>query len=124
MLTLLRLYYPLVLPGMLAAIILMTVVGMPVAAMIVSPTTRRQTTVTDACRSRLRGTYGAIVAVAGLVGTALGRAPGDRAGIVPMLTMQRAGYLTDGIMVLALLRPASSADVVPQSSSEPTATPG
>jgi MFS family permease len=100
--------YPLVVPGVWPAIALMIVVGLPAAAMVVGYVTVLQTAAPDAYRGRLIGAFGTTGALTRLIGAALAGALGDRLGIIPSLTIQGAGYVFAGILVLQAFRTAQA----------------
>ncbi len=103
--------YPLFLPGVTLALLLMVLVGVPATGIGVGLMTLQQTVVADAYRGRLFGAFGTTRALVGLLGAALGGALGDRAGIVLVLSLQGFGYILGGALVLALLRDAVAGGV-------------
>lgn len=96
-------YAPLVVPGVTPVLILMVLVGLPGAAMMVTLVSLLQQSTEDAYRGRVLGAFGATSAIAALLGSALGGSLGDHVGIVQMLTVQGAGYMLAGWLVLARL---------------------
>jgi MFS family permease len=92
-----------VIPGLAPGLILMAIVGPPVAALITGVTTLLQTSVEDAYRGRVIGAYTALGALSSLIGAGLGGALGDRLGIVTMLNIQGVAYCVAGLIALALL---------------------
>ena len=56
--------YPIILPGLLPALVLMTVVGLPAAALGIGMATLLQTSVAAAYRGRVLGAFGATTALA------------------------------------------------------------
>jgi MFS family permease len=91
--------YHVLIPGIVPALVLMVVVGAPVAAMLVGYSTLIQQSSTDEYRGRVIGAIGAVGALASLVGTALGGLLGERLGVVLVLNFQAIGYLAAGSMV-------------------------
>ncbi len=96
--------YPLFVRGVAPTFALIALVGVPAAGMGVAYSTVLQSAGGDAHRGRLFGVFGATTALAGLLGMALAGALGDRLGIVPVLSIQGAGYALAGALVLAVLR--------------------
>ncbi len=102
-LALLLFYYPLFIAGSVVAIALMILVGLPAAAMGIGQQTLLQTSVADAYRGRLFGALNTTGALSRLLGATLAGVLGDRVGIVPILTIQGAGYMLGGAMLLSVL---------------------
>jgi predicted MFS family arabinose efflux permease len=98
--------YPLAVPILWPAIVLMVVVGVPVAALRAGLATLQQTAVEDAYRGRLLGSFGTTMALAMAVGAVVGGTLGERVGIVPLLVIQSVAYAVAGLGVGMLLRPA------------------
>ena len=95
--------YHVLVPGPTPALVLMTVVGVPVAALQIGATTLLQSATADAYRGRVLGAIGATAALSTLIGAGLGGLLGDRVGIVTMLNIQSLGYGMGGIIVLVSL---------------------
>jgi MFS family permease len=96
-------YSPLLTPLLLVPVLLMVLVGVPVAALQAGYLTLAQTSVEDAFRGRLLGLFFATMALSGLIGIAIGGALGDVLGILPLITLQSIVYLAGGGLVLATL---------------------
>jgi Na+/melibiose symporter-like transporter len=95
--------YPLVARVLWPAIVLMVLIGVPVAFMVAGAMTVFQRATDDRHRGRV---YGATVAVDGaamLLGTIAAGTLGERIGILPVITAQGVGYAAAGIMVLLAL---------------------
>jgi MFS family permease len=100
---LLLFYYPLFVSGIVLAIVLMILAGLPTAAMGIGQQTLLQTAVADAYRGRLFGALNTTGALSRLLGAVIAGVLGDRLGIIPILTMQGVGYILGGVMVLFML---------------------
>ena len=98
--------YPLAVPVLWPAIVLMVVVGVPVAALRAGLATLQQTAVEDAYRGRLLGSFGTTMALAMAVGAVIGGTLGETVGIVQLLVIQSVAYAVAGLGVGLLLRPA------------------
>jgi Na+/melibiose symporter-like transporter len=98
--------YPLAVPVLWPAIVLMVVVGVPVAALRAGLATLQQTAVEDAYRGRLLGSFGTTMALAMALGAVVGGTLGETVGIVPLLVIQSIAYAVAGLGVGLLLRPA------------------
>lgn len=102
--------YPLVLSGVIPALVCMLVVGVPGACTIAGMMTTFQTMTSDEFRGRV---YGAMLAVQGaavLVGIGIAGWLGEAVGIVPIIAIQGVGYVAGGFMVLGALRGTAAAD--------------
>jgi predicted MFS family arabinose efflux permease len=92
--------YHVLVPGVTPAIILMAVVGVPVAALQIGAATLLQSATADEYRGRVLGAIVATGALSTLIGAALGGLLGDRVGIVTMLNVQGVSYFLAGLIVL------------------------
>jgi Na+/melibiose symporter-like transporter len=95
--------YPLLSRELWPAVVLMVLIGVPVACTVAGAMTVFQNATDDRHRGRV---YGAIVAVDGislLLGTLAAGALAERVGILPVITTQGAVYLAAGIMLLLAL---------------------
>jgi MFS family permease len=101
---------PAVVPGLALPLVLMVVVGLPIAGMSIGRTTLVQASAEDEYRGRVLGSLGTTVALASLVGTILGGLLGDRVGIVTLLNVDGIAYCLAGIMVLVTLGSAPLAE--------------
>jgi hypothetical protein len=99
--------YHVIVPGIAPGLVLMAIVGIPVAGMIAGATTLMQLSTDDAYRGRVLGAYGAVGALSSLIGATLGGFLGDRVGIVTMLNVQALGYGLAGGLALVALRGVS-----------------
>jgi MFS family permease len=95
--------YSVVIPGLLPGLLLMAIVGVPVAVMVVGRTTLMQTCTTDAYRGRVIGAMMTTTGLATLIGAVGGGLAGDWLGIVTVLNVQGLGYLLAGLLALTLL---------------------
>ena len=93
-------YAPVLTPLPLLSIGLMALVGLPAAAIMPSYYTLIQTRVCDQQRGRILGAGLATVACSTMLGMGLAGWLGDTLGIVPLLTVQSAGYVLGGSVVL------------------------
>jgi MFS family permease len=92
-----------VLPGIVPAIVLMALVGIPIAGLVVGMTTLTQIATTDAYRGRVVGAMTAVAGLSSLIGAILGGTLAERLGIVTVLNVQGFGYGLAGLLVLMLL---------------------
>jgi len=92
--------YPLVLPVVWPAIVLMVVVGIPIAALGVGNTTLQQTLTTDSHRGRVIGLFGTIQALGMVSGTIVAGFLGKTIGIIPLMAVDSFLYATGGLIVL------------------------
>jgi Na+/melibiose symporter-like transporter len=95
--------YPLAGRVLWPAVVLMVLIGVPVACMVAGAMTTFQQATDDRHRGRI---YGATVAVDGaamLLGTVAAGALAERIGILPVITTQGAVYAAAGIMLLLAL---------------------
>lgn len=103
--------YPLVLSGVVPALVLMVVVGVPGAFSIAGMMTTFQTVTSDEFRGRVFGARTAIYGTAVIIGIGIASWLGEAVGIVPIIAIQGGGYVVAGTMVLFALRGTASADV-------------
>jgi MFS family permease len=96
-------YSPLISDGLALPLILMVLVGVPGAAGLAGAMTLAQKSVGDRLRGRLFGAIFAISALSMVIGTTIAGAFGDVVGIVPLLTLQGAGYIGAGALVLSAI---------------------
>jgi MFS family permease len=92
--------YPLVLPIVLPALILMVVVGIPIAALGVGNTTLQQTFTTDSHRGRVVGLFGTIQALGTVSGLIFAGFFGNTIGIIPLMSVDSFLYAAGGVIVL------------------------
>ncbi len=103
--------YPLVLSGVIPALVCMLVVGVPGACTIAGMMTTFQTMTTDEFRGRVFGAMTAVGGAAVLVGIGLASWLGETVGIVPIIAIQGGGYVAGGVMVLLALRGSAATAV-------------
>jgi MFS family permease len=96
--------YPLVMPIILPALILMVVVGIPISAMGVGNTTLQQTLTTDSHRGRVVGLFGTLMAFGMVTGTIVAGVFGDTIGIIPFMAADPILYAIGGLTVLYATR--------------------
>jgi MFS family permease len=107
--------YPLVLPIVLPAIILMVVVGIPISALGVGNTTLQQTYTTDSHRGRVIGLFGTIQATGMVSSTIFAGIFGNTIGLIPLMAADSFLYAAGGLIVLYTVmrlpksKPATSA---------------
>jgi len=92
--------YPLVLPIVLPALILMVIVGIPISAIGVGSTTLQQTLTTDSHRGRVVGLFGTLMAFGMVAGTIVAGVLGDTVGIIPFMAADPILYAIGGVTVL------------------------
>jgi Na+/melibiose symporter-like transporter len=105
--------YHVLVPGVVPGLILMAIVGVPIAGLVVGGTTLIQLNTTDAYRGRVTGAITATAACSSLVGALVAGAIGDDLGIVTVLNVQGLGYGLAGLLMLMLLPSSLSADRAP-----------
>lgn len=98
--------YPLALPGVWPAFVLIALVGLPIAASNAGFFTVLQLSSPEAYRGRVFGAISAAAAVAMLLGTVLGSTLGTTVGVIPIISIQGVVHLVAGPLVLARLRRA------------------
>jgi len=96
--------YPLVLSGIVPALICMLVVGIPGACAIAGMMTTFQTMTSDDFRGRVFGAMTAVGGAAVLAGIGIASWLGEAVGIVPIIAIQGVGYVAGGFMVILALR--------------------
>lgn len=118
--------YPLVLSGVVPALVLMVVVGVPGAFSIAGMMTTFQTVTVDEFRGRVFGALTAISGTAVIIGIGIAGWLGEAVGILPIIAIQGGGYVVAGAMVLVALRGSPAADVHIDEGQDPTTadTPG
>ena len=103
--------YPLVLSGVVPALVCMLVVGVPGACTIAGLMTTFQTMTSDEFRGRVYGAMSAVGGAAVLVGIGIAGWLGERVGIVPIIAIQGCGYVLGGFMVILALRGTTATTV-------------
>ena len=96
--------YPFFLPGILLALVLIALAGLPVSAFQAGLLTLFQTNVEDRYRGRVFGAYGTTMALLNLVGLVLAAVLGDPLGIVPVINVQGVAYVVAGLTAFIFLR--------------------
>ncbi|MFC5829246.1 MFS transporter [Nonomuraea insulae] len=96
--------YPLALPALWPALVLIAVAGVPAAASMAGFTTVAQTVTADDRRGAVFGVLGSAHAATALLGMVVAGVLGDRVGVVPTLCLHAAGLVTAGLLVLARTR--------------------
>jgi predicted MFS family arabinose efflux permease len=99
--------YPLALPGVWPAFVLIAVVGLPMAALNAGFFTLLQLRSPEAFRGRVFGAINAAGAVTMLLGTVVGSTLGTTVGVIPIIAIQGAIHIVAGPLVLARLRRAA-----------------
>lgn len=115
--------YPLVVPGVAPALVLMVVVGVPGACCVAGMMTTFQTVTSDEFRGRVFGALNAVEGVAILVGIAIASWLGGVVGIVPIIAMQGGGYVVGGAVVLVALRHSAATGVHVDDADQPETVP-
>ncbi|MFI7699809.1 MFS transporter [Nonomuraea sp. NPDC049480] len=92
--------YPLALPELWPAFVLIVLAGGPAAAAMAGFTTLAQTVTADDHRGRVFGLLGSAQATTALMGTALAGVLGGWIGIVPTLCLHAGGLIAAGLLVL------------------------
>src|SRR5206468_208410 len=95
--------YPLVLSGVVPALVCMLVVGVPGACTVAGMMTTFQTMTSDEFRGRVFGAISAVGGAAVLAGIGVAGWLGERVGIVAIIAIQGCGYVVGGVMVLLAL---------------------
>jgi MFS family permease len=96
--------YPLAWPVVWPAAMLIAGAGIAGALMLTAAMTLMQEHTTDRYRGRVFGALGAVEGLAIVTGTVAAGVLGHALGIVAVLSVQGAGYVAAGILVLALLQ--------------------
>ncbi|MEU6710451.1 MFS transporter [Nonomuraea sp. NPDC046802] len=97
--------YPLAVPALWPALVLIALAGAPAAAAMAGFTTLAQTVTADEHRGAVIGLLGSAHAATALLGTALAGVLGGTLGIVATLCLHAGGLIVAGLLVLAF-RPA------------------
>jgi Na+/melibiose symporter-like transporter len=105
--------YPLVLSGIVPALVCMLLVGVPGACAIAGLMTIFQTTTTDRFRGRVWGALTAVQGCSLVIGIGVASWLGGSIGIVPVIAIQGGGWVVAGLMVLVTLRGATVGNVHP-----------
>ncbi|MDX3109482.1 MFS transporter, partial [Nonomuraea angiospora] len=92
--------YPMAVPALWPALVLIGLAGVPAAAAAAGFTTLAQNVVGDDRRGGVFGVLGSAHAATALAGTGLAGVLGGAAGVVPGLCVHAAGLIVAGIMVL------------------------
>lgn len=103
--------YPLVLSGVVPAVVFMILVGIPGACTVAGFMTTFQTMTSDEFRGRVFGAMNAVEGAAVLVGIVIASTLGEAVGIVPIIAIQGGGYVVGGVVVLVALRGSKAARV-------------
>jgi Na+/melibiose symporter-like transporter len=112
--------YPLVLSGVVPALVCMVIVGIPGACTVAGFMTTFQTVTTDEYRGRVYGAMNAVEGGAVLIGIAIASSLGETVGIVPIISIQGAGYVAGGALVLVALRHSRATSAHVDDPAEPT----
>jgi Na+/melibiose symporter-like transporter len=105
--------YPLVLSGIVPALVCMVLVGVPGACAMAGLMTTFQTTTSDRFRGRVWGALTAVQGCSLVIGIGVASWLGGSVGIVPVIAIQGGGWVVAGLMVLVALRGAAARDVHP-----------
>ncbi len=100
--------YPLVLGGVWPAAVVITLVGLPGAALTAGMLTVFQLATTDQVRGRVFGALTTAQNAAMLAATLVAGALADHLGIITVITAQGALYVLAGVVVLGVLRPTAA----------------
>ena len=98
--------YPLLVPRVWPALVIIAVVGVPGAAVFAGVLTVFQTATADASRGRVFGALTAVQNAAMLLSTLVVGGAAQALGIVPVITVQGAVYVLVGVVALIALRRA------------------
>lgn len=96
--------YPLVVPGIGLAFVLIVLIGLPASAVGASYTSLQQTAVGDAYRGRYLGLLQTASLITGTLGLLLAAFLGGPVGIVPLLEIQGAVYIVAGVLLAGTRR--------------------
>jgi Na+/melibiose symporter-like transporter len=116
--------YPLVLSGIVPALVCMLLVGVPGACAIAGMMTTFQTSTSDQFRGRVWGALTAVQGISLVVGIGVASWLGEAVGVLPIIAIQGGGYVVAGSMVLLALRDTAARRVHVEGvdlASEPTA---
>ena len=111
--------YPLALPGLLPAGILIALAGLPGAALAAGYATALQIQAGDDHRGRVFGAFATVQAAAILLGIAAGGALGSSIGIIPVLAAQGVGYCGIGCYLTAALHGTQEPGLSPTRAQQP-----
>jgi hypothetical protein len=106
--------YPLALPGLWPADILIALAGLPAAAVVAGYTTALQVQAGNDHRGRVFGAFATVSAATILLGIVIGGALGSVIGIIPVIAIQGAGYSGIGLYLIVALRHRHEHDHFPQ----------
>ncbi len=95
--------YPLFLPGVTLALILIMMAGLPAAGSSLGTMTLLQKTVASAYLGRIFAAVGVIFTLFSLLGEALAGLLGDPVGVIPIITIHAITLILGGLLVLAFL---------------------
>jgi Na+/melibiose symporter-like transporter len=115
--------YPLVIPGIGLAFVLMGIVGVPGAAVGASFTSLQQSAVGDSHRGRYISLSQSTTIIAMVAGLTLAGFLGGPIGIIPMLEIQGAAYITAGLLVPLARVPHPVSNGSSSTEPKPTAPP-
>ncbi len=96
--------YPVLYPHIGPALVVITIVGVPGAAMGAGLVTLQQTLSADTHRGRVVGALSAMSSVGSLAGAILAGVAGEVAPVVALLVIQGSGYVIGGTTVLVMTR--------------------
>lgn len=102
--------YPLGYVAIWPAIACMLAVGVPAAAGVAALMTLLQASSADSHRGRIFGAVGAVQGACMLAGTVLAGTLGHVLGVVPVISVQGAGYVLAGLLVVSRLPRAEPAE--------------
>ncbi len=102
--------YPVLYPHIGPALVVITIVGVPGAAMGAGLVTLQQSLSTDSHRGRVVGALSAMASVGTLVGAILAGVAGEVVPVVALLVIQGSGYVVGASAVLLLTRRSVSED--------------
>jgi MFS family permease len=113
--------YPVFFPGIVIALVLFVLVGLPGAGVGASINTLLQNSVEDRYRGRVFGAFNTTFALLTLIGMGLAGALADTLGIIPIINVQVAVYIIAGAIAATRLRSALAA--MPQPDQPPPDAP-
>jgi Na+/melibiose symporter-like transporter len=111
--------YPLALPGLWPAGLLIALAGLPGAALVAGYTTALQVQAGNDHRGRVFGAFATVQAAAILLGIAAGGTLGSAIGIVPVLAAQGVAYCGAGLYLTAALHGRREPGPCPQPAASP-----
>jgi Na+/melibiose symporter-like transporter len=106
--------YPVVLSGIVPALVCMLLVGVPGACAFAGFQTTFQTATSDRFRGRVWGAITAVQGCALVIGIGIASWLGGALGIVPVIAIQGVGPMVAGVLVLVALRKTAARDVHPE----------